>query len=348
MRLVVKQRTIPEWKRQEVEELSQLMREYPVIAVADITGVPTSLIQRIKKRLREQLGDDIEIRVAKNNLFRIAGEKAGLKGLDQLDPHLTGQRLFIFTRINPFRLYSILSRTKIPVPARAGMVVEREIIIPAGDTGFQPGPILSAFGKLRIPTRVQGGTIWIAKNTKVAKPGDVISSDLAAMLQRLGIYPMEMGIDIMLALDNGVLIPADKLKIDIEEYTRMIGEAHARALAVGAEAAVPEPEVLKRSIALAYNRMINVAAEAGVLDPSIANKVIARAVQKAYALVAALGDKAKDLGIEAPLPVAAAPAAPAQPAEEEKKEEEAEEEEEEEKKELSEEELASGLGALFG
>ena len=47
---------------------------------------------------------------------------------------------------------------------------------------------------------------------------------------------------------------------------------------------------------------------------------------------------------------AAAPAAPApqeKPAEEEKKEE-AEEEEEEEKKELSEEELASGLGALFG
>ncbi len=72
---------------------------------------------------------------------------------------------------------------------------------------------------------------------------------------------------------------------------------------------------------------------------------------KVKSLVAALKniDIAKVLEQALAAPVAAAPvAAPTAPAEEEKKEEEAAEEEEEEKEVVSEEELAEGLGALFG
>ena len=346
MRLVQKKRVIPKWKIEEVENLSELIKKYPVIAVSDITGTPTNLIQKIKRRLKEQYGENIELRVAKNNLFRIAAEKSGLKGRDKLDPLLTGQRLFIFSKLNPFKLYSILEKTRIPAPAKPGMVADKEIIIPAGDTGLQPGPILSAFGKLRIQTRVQGGTIWIAKNTKVAKPGDVISSDLAAMLQRLGIYPVELGIKINAALDNGVFIPEENLKLNYEDYKKQLATAFQNALAVGTEAAVPIPEVIERSIGKAHINAIAVAAEAGIIVPEYADIIIGRAVQKAYAVVAALGEKAKEIGLEAPV-ITTAPAPQEKPAEEEKKEE-AEEEEEEEKKELSEEELASGLGALFG
>jgi large subunit ribosomal protein L12 len=69
------------------------------------------------------------------------------------------------------------------------------------------------------------------------------------------------------------------------------------------------------------------------------------------ALVAALKeidiDEALKSATAVPVAPAAAPAAP-QPAKKEEEKKEEEEEEEEEKKELSEEELASGLGALFG
>ena len=71
---------------------------------------------------------------------------------------------------------------------------------------------------------------------------------------------------------------------------------------------------------------------------------------KVKSLVAALQniDIAKVLEQALAAPVAAVPAAPAAPAEEEKKEEEEAAEEEEEKEAVSEEELAEGLGALFG
>ncbi len=346
MRLVQKEKVIPEWKKKEVEELAKLINEYPIIAVADISKTPTNILQKIKVMLKDKLKDDIVMKTTKNNLFRLAAEKAGLKGRDKLDPYLTGQKLFIFTRLNPFLLNSIIERTKIPAPAKPGMVVDREIVVEPMDTGLQPGPLLSAFGKLRIPTRVQGGTIWIAKRTKLAKPGDVISADLASMLQRLGIYPGETGINLQLALDDGILMLKEQLKLDIDEYRTQLITAHLNAIAVGAEAGAPIPEVLEHAISRAQMKAIALAAEAGYITPDTAEAVLSRAVMKAYAIVAALGDKAEELGLEkiqvaTPQPAAAAPA-------EEKKEEEEEEEEEEEKKELSEEELASGLGALFG
>lgn len=345
MRLVQKERKIPEWKVQVVEELSNLMKAYPVIAIANLAGVSAGLLQKIRKIIKQLYDDDIVITVAKNNLFRLAAKRAGLKGREKLEPLLTGQRLFIFSRLNPFELYAIFERTKIPVPAKPGMVVDREIIVPAGDTGIPPGPILSSFGKLRIPTRVQGGTIWIAKDTRVAKPGDVISADLAAMLQRLGIYPVEAGIEIEAVLEDGNLMRKEDLKLDIDEYKSMIAEAFRNAIALGSDIALPVPDVLEQSLIKAHTRAVRVAAEAGLVLPGLEEDVIAWAVQKAYAIVYALGEKAKELGIEAP----AAPVE-AKPVEErkEEKEEAKEEEEEEEKKELSEEDLASGLGALFG
>ncbi len=348
MRLVQRQREIPEWKKKEVEKLAELLKKYPVVMLSDIAETPTNVLQKIKVRLKEELGEHVEIKVTKNRLFKLAAEKIGFKGLEKLEPLLTGQRLFIFTDINPFTMALILSKMRIPAPAKPGMKVDREIIIPAGDTGLKPGPVLSSFGKLRIPTRVQGGTIWITKDTRVAKPGDIISEDLASMLQRLGIYPVKLGIKPLAAVDRGVFIPGEEMeKLNIDEYAGMLAKAHADALAVASEIALPVPEVLKISIIKAHTRALGVAAEAGFVTPETADIVIRKAVAKAYALIAAMGDKAKELGLEEIQQAMTAPAAaPAQPAEEKKEEEK--EEEEEEKKELSEEELASGLEALFG
>jgi len=83
-----------------------------------------------------------------------------------------------------------------------------------------------------------------------------------------------------------------------------------------------------------------VALAAAVPLSGIVEEALISAETEANAVVAALGDKAKELGLEAA--VAPAPAAPA-PTE---KEEEAEEEEEEEKEE--EVDLSEGLGGLFG
>ncbi len=333
---------IPEWKKREVEELTELVKSHRTFIIVDLTKVPTAQLQRIKRKLERRLGGNIVMRVAKNTLMRLALKNAGIDP-EPLDPYLTGTNMFIFSNLNPFEVALALDKVYATKPAKPGDIAPTEIVLPPGNTGFKPGPIMSVFGKLKIPIRVQGGTIWIAKETKVAKPGDVISPELASVLQKLGIEPIIVKLKPKAAYEGGVVIPGDQLVLNLEEYRNMVSEAVVAALMVGAEIAYPEPEVLKIAIPLAVRRALAVAAEAGYVTPETAEYVIGTAVRRALAIVAALGDKAKELGIE--IEVAAAPT----PAAEEKKEEEKKEEEEEEKKEeVSEEELAAGLENLFG
>ncbi|NPA04582.1 MAG: 50S ribosomal protein L10 [Crenarchaeota archaeon] len=339
--MIKRRKKIPEWKVREVEELAELIKQHPVIGIASIEGVPTAQLQKIKKKLHERYGDRIVTRVAKNTLFRLALSRAGIEP-EKLEKYLTGSNMFIFTDMNPFELALILDKTRVTAPAKPGMKAPCEITIPAGDTGFRPGPIMSVFGKLKIPIRVQKGTIWITKDVVAAKPGDEISPELASLLQKLGIEPIEVKISLKAAYDHGLVIPGEELHLDLKEYESKVIEAAKAALWVGVEIGYPEPEVLKIAIPVAVRRALMVAAEAGYVTPETAEFVIRHAVAKALAVVAALGDKAKELGIEVTI------AAPQQPEKKEEEKKEEEEKEEEEKEAVSEEELAAGLEGLFG
>ncbi len=335
---VPRAKRIPEWKIKEVEYLASLFKQYPVFLIADIQGFPTNHLQKLRKKLAKVA----VFRVSKNKLILRALKKAGLD-VSKFENLLTGQNLLVFSNLNAFELALLFEKYKAKTFYKPGEVADQEIIVPEGNTGLSPGPILSTFSKLKIPVKIQGNTIWITKDTKVAKPGDVISEELASILQRLGIALKEVKLKVKIAYDTGVLIPGDQLVLDLGEYENMFTNAHLDALKLGSEIAWPVPEVIELSITKAYRHALALAAEAGFVAPDTAEHVFRTALMKAYALAAEISKYAPDLGLEVPT-VAAAPAQPAE--EKEKKEEEAAEEEEKET--ISEEELAEGLGALFG
>jgi len=344
MRLVQKQRRLPERKQQIYRKAVEGFKNYRTVLIVDVEGLSATTVRKAKFILKSLLGEHVEISSLKISVARKALKDARLPHVEELERLLTGQRIFIFSDLDPFTLASIVSAVKIPSPAKPGMVVDREVVIPAGNTGIPPGPMLSVFGRLRIQTKVQGGTIWIAKDAKVAKPGDVLSPELASLLQKLGINPVEKGLKVLAAYHEGTVIPADKLKLNLDEYLSMLQRASVEAMAVGVESAAPIPGVIEKAVSLAYLRAVSVAAEAGLALPETAERVVQAAVRKALAVVAALGERARDLGLEAFAAAVAAPQPAAQPAEKPKEEAEAEEE----KKEISEEDLAAGLGSLFG
>ena len=80
----------------------------------------------------------------------------------------------MFTNISPFRLNLIFAQNKVFLAAKGGDVATKDIAVPAGNTGIAPGPVLSEFKVANVATRIDGGNIWVAKDTVVAKPGDVI------------------------------------------------------------------------------------------------------------------------------------------------------------------------------
>jgi len=321
-----KDREIPEWKKRVVAELEELFKRYPVVGIADLTGMPTKQLQLIRKKFRKQ----VVFKVAKKRLILLAAERAGLPR-EKLEEYITGSTMLLFTDINPFKLARMIEQEKVPVPAKPGQVAEKEIVIPEGDTGIRPGPMLSVFGKLRIPYEVRKGTVYVKKDTVVAKPGDVIGADLAGLLQQLGILPFEVGLKLVAVLDRGIVIPREELLFDVDQFAADVALAAREAIGLAAEIMFfAVPEAVELALSKAERSAAALAAEAGFLTPDVAEYVIGGAAREALAVIAALGDKAKELGIE-DVPVAA-PAAPAQAeeAKEEEKQEEAEEEEESE------------------
>jgi large subunit ribosomal protein L10 len=328
---------IPEWKKRVVAELAELFKKYPVVGIADLTGMPTAQLQKIRKKFRRQ----VYFKVAKKRLILRALEKAGIDK-EKLEPYLQGSIMLLFTDMNPFRLARMIESEKMPASAKPGQVTDREIVIPEGDTGLQPGPILSTFGKLRIPYEIRRGTIYIKKDTVVAKPGDVISPELAGLLQTLGIQPFEVGLKIVAVYDNGVVIPRDELFIDLEQFKADVAEAARSAILAAAELGLLfVPEALELALAKAAAEARAVIAESGIVTPDTIEEALAGALAREAAIIAALGGKAAELGIEAPAPSTAPAEAPA--GEEKEEEEKAEEEEKEEEVDIGE-----GLSGLFG
>ncbi len=329
----------PEWKIRFVKELAEELKKHPVIGIADLTGMPTAQLQLVRKRFRRT----VSFKVVKKRLLLKALEEAGLKR-EKFEPFIKGTTLLMFTNINPFKLARSIESEKMPAPAKPGMVTEREIVIPEGDTGLQPGPILSTFGKLKIPYEIRRGTIYVKKDTVAAKPGDVIGEDLAGLLQTLGIMPFEVGLKVQAVYDRGIIIPREELIIDIEEFKRDIMVASKEVIGLAAETGLLiVPEATSLIIMRAALESLAIIRSTGLLLPGTVEEIVKVTALEALSVITSLGKKAKELGIEE-IPMASSTVVTKETSEI-KEEEERKETEEEKEEEVD---IGEGLAGLFG
>lgn len=230
--VVKRTRRIPGRKVGIVEELSQLISSNRVVAVFRLVGLRANLLHEMRGKLRGVAA----IRIAKKNLFIKAAERAGKPDLRALVDDFKEPVGFIFSNTSAFRLKIILDKNRIPMHARAGESADFDVVVPEMNTGLPPGPILSEFGKLKIPTRIDGGQIWIAKDTVIARKGDVISPELASLLARLDIKAVLKGISIEKAFEDGILLAREQLELDLEKIAEEVRSANIQALSLAMEA----------------------------------------------------------------------------------------------------------------
>lgn len=271
----------PKKKRLMYKELQELPKSYNVIALSKMTKVRASQLMLLRKKFR----NDIRIRIIKNQVARRAFEKVqGVAGLEDMSKALEGQCALMFTNISPFKLNLIFGQNKIMLAAKGGDISTKEIVIPAGNTGITPGPVLSEFKVANVQTKIDQGTIWVNKDTVVAKPGDVISTALASLMSKLNIKPIEAGISVNLAIAEGLLFKEADLRIDLEEYRNELIKSFQQALALATEAGYATPETVKPMLAKAHQHAKSLAAESGYLTPETADLVLPRAQSKAQAV----------------------------------------------------------------
>ena len=270
------------WKKEIFDDLTELLNKHPVIAVADLQKVRSSQIQEIRKKLRGKA----DLIVAKNTILKKVAEKSAdeKKNVDKFAESLTGSKVLIFTQMNPFELIIFLNKNKVRVPAKGGDLATDDIMIPAGNTGLQPGPVISEFNEAKVQTRIESGSIFVAKDTVVARKGEVISVKTASLLSKLGMKPMEAGLSLSYAYDNGLVLSPSDLSFDLDQMKSQFTTAARLAFGLAVEANIMLPETAPVLISKAYRQAIAVSVEAGFLTKETAPMII----RKAYANMNAL------------------------------------------------------------
>ena len=264
----------PKKKRLLYQELQELPGTYDVIALSKMSKVRATQLMTIRKKFR----NEIKIRVIKNRVAQRAFEKlSNLPGLDSLSKELEGQCALLFTHISPFKLNLIFDKNKVFLPAKGGDIATKDIIIPAGNTGISPGPVLSEFKEANVSTKIDQGTIWVGKDTVVVRSGSIISQKLASLMSKLNIKPIEAGISVSLATADGLVLKENDLKINLAEYREELTRSFHEAVSLAIETSYPTVETITRLLVRAYQNATALTTDSGYLSPDSVQFVLVRA-----------------------------------------------------------------------
>ena len=271
---------VSEEKKKIVQEYVDLINKYNIIGAVNMEGLPAPQLQNMKSQLR----DSVLIKMSKRRLLKIALDQSSKENIVELKNYLQGMPALLFTNENPFKLFKKLKKNKSNAPAKAGQTAPNDIEVKAGPTSFAPGPIISELGSVGIKCGVENGKIAIKEDGIVAKRGDVISGKLAEILTRLGIEPMEVGLDLVATYENGVIFNKDVLDVDEDEFMTKLQNAGRWAFNLSIEVAYPTKDNVEMLFGKAFKDSKGLAMEANIMADAVAEELLSKAERQMLSL----------------------------------------------------------------
>ncbi|WEL17499.1 Ribosomal protein L10 [Halorhabdus sp. SVX81] len=276
---------IPEWKREEIDDIVGMLERYDSVGIVDITGIPSQQLQD----MRRNLYGTAELRVSRNTLVERALADVD-NGLEQLVEFVSGHVGLIGTNDNPFSLYQQLEASKTSAPINAGEIAPNDIVITEGDTGIDPGPFVGELQTVGANARIQEGSIQVLEDSTVLEAGGEVSADLANVLAELGIEPKEVGLDLRAVYAEGVLFEPEDLELDVEEYRSDVQAAASRARNLSVNAVYPTAETGPALLQKARGEAKSLGVQASIESPDLADDLVSKADGQVRALVTQIDD----------------------------------------------------------
>ncbi len=275
-----------EWKKDEIEDIKQKVHNHSVIGIVGMRGMPAKQLQFMRRNLRGKA----LLKMSRNTLIKRAIEESNDK-IHPLMGFIEDQTALIFSETDPFKLYRLIEKGKLPAPAKPGDTPPKDILIEKGPTSFKPGPVVGELQNAGISAAIEGGRVIIRETKTVAKKGEAISPKLAEMLKRLEIYPMEVGLDLRAAYENGIIYK--ELAIDESKYFSDFTSAAQNAfnLAIGIE--YPSKDTIRVLLSKACNSARNLAIRETIFEPYVMESIIYRA----YAQVTSISKLIEKKGV---------------------------------------------------
>ncbi len=275
-------------KLTRVDALSQQFLGHPLTAVVAVRGVPAAALQKMRRELRAR---GTPITVAPNSAIRHALEKAASErsSLRPLLEQVRDQTAVLSAEGNPFSLYQQFLKTRSPTPARGGEIAPADILVPAQTTNFKPGPIVGELQHAGFPAAIEKGKVVLKKDTLIVHAGQPISREVAGMLTRLEIFPLEVGLNLRAVVDGGVYYPPEVLSVDLDERRAALAHAARQAIGLAVEVGYATPATLPALVARAHRRALAVAIATGYATKETIEPLFAKAMREAAAVGKLIG-----------------------------------------------------------
>jgi large subunit ribosomal protein L10 len=266
---------LPSWKKDEVAEIKKFAKQYTLIGLVDMYGIPAQQVQQIRRNLR---GTAV-IKVTRNTLIKhaldeIGGETKGIK------KYISGHSAMIFTNDNPFKLFKQLEKTKTKMAAKAGETAPEDIIVEKGPTSFKPGPIVGELQQAGIPAAIEAGKVKIRETKTIVKKGAVISAKVATVLMKLDIKPMDVGLALQVAFHDGSIYEPAVLSVDETKLLAQIQLAGQQAFNLSVNAAIPTKETMAPILIKAVREARGLAIEASIYEKDVIDAIIGKAYKE--------------------------------------------------------------------
>ncbi len=271
----------PQKKVAMYQQLQELPKRYKVISIVKMDKVRSAQILPLRKTLK----GDVEFVNMKSKIAKKALATLDIPGIREIADELVGQCMFIFTNMSPFKLNLLLSKNTIMMAARGGDTASIDVVVPAKNTGIAPGPMLTEFKEAGIPTKIDQGTIWISKDTTPVTRGEVISEQLASILGKLDIKPVEAGILLYSALEDGIKYATESMVIDVSAVQEEFSQAHQQAISLSIEIAYVVPENIVQILTKAATAARSVSIESAYIVPETHQEILQRALAHANAII---------------------------------------------------------------
>ena len=278
---------VSEKKIKMLEKIKKDLAGAEVIGMLNMHKLPARQLQTIKKSLTGKA----KIIMTRKSLILLAIKAIGEKkeGLGKLANNITAVPALIISKENPFKLYHFLKKNKSPASAKAGDIATKDIVVNKGPTPLQPGPAMTQLQSVGLKTGVEGGKVAIMNDMVVAKAGDTITPEMAAVFNTLGIEPMQIGLDMTDAWENGMIYGKDVLDIDEEQLYQDIISAVKAGVNLSLNAGYITSDNAPIALQKAFAEARALAIEANVLTVDVIGSVLAKAAAEMKELMDKVG-----------------------------------------------------------
>ena len=267
-------------KVQIVKEVGEFVEKYQVVGILNMHKLPSRQLHSIKEKMKGKA----KIKMVKKKLVERILKQAKRSCVSNLDIYLKEQPAFLFSDTNPFELARLLNASKSKASAKPGDIAPSDILIPAGPTSIPAGPAISELQKAGLPTSVEGGKIAIKKDTIIVKAGQAIKKEVADVLGKLHIEPMEIGLDLLAVWDNGTIYDKSILFVPAEKYLEDLKAGYVYSLNLSVKINYYTKDNIKIFLSRANSEARALAIKAGYLTRDTIGPILAKAQAEAEAL----------------------------------------------------------------